>query len=407
MTIDPKINQMTLAHADIQVSPEQMMILNQKPPVEYEDLRLPGSAQGEGYQVILYGYADYIYTKEQAVGGASALSALLNRLKSTPIQASHYRLKGSVSTYSLRDRRFRVDYRVFNGQVCVFNIQVISEIQKLRDREEKVALYNVKKNGSGIWERGEKVQLVSTSYAAVNGQSNNLAKATWLMGKHLEVEFGEQLTEYTLFHNPSVGSKGDTWESTQDKLGFTTDVTKKFADTLVKTQTREGDTTWVAHSQGGVIFAEAVRYILNGNSSWALNGGMLNGIRHPEKGAVLDKQKVAMHGNANNNMRSKHLFKRAGVEVVASRGHDYDFVTNIMGLNTINPRKIVGSIVYANHVTGGSIPQSPHTTVQSMASWQENMSNGPGRGRNLIQKGFDNIEQAANRAVKVFRNYLP
>src|SRR5690606_41259880 len=82
---------------------------------------------------------------------------------------------------------------------------------------------------------------------------------------------------------------GDTWESLRDKLGFTTGVTRQFAKVLMDTQAQDNPTQWVVHSQGGVIFAEAVRYLLNGSSSWMLNKLRLNGLRNPDKGKMLNR----------------------------------------------------------------------------------------------------------------------
>jgi len=208
------------------------------------------------------------------------------------------------------------------------------------------------------------------------------------------------ISEYTLFHNPSDGEGWkDTWESVQDKFGFTTDVTKKFANVLQRTKTEEQQVKWVAHSQGGLIFAEAVRYTLNGNSGMAITGGF-NGIFRKDKGQVLDNHSVSFHGNANNNKRSKLLFDRAGVKVLATRGHDYDLVHNIIGLNSVNPWKFLGSVVYSNHVLGGSVQQSPHTMMhRDWAAWNINMSSGNGKGRGPIQKSFHAVDKTSRKAI--------
>ncbi len=51
----------------------------------------------------------------------------------------------------------------------------------------------------------------------------------------------------------------------QGKFEFATDVTNKFANLLKDTQkNKESDTSWVAHSQGGLIHSEGVRCIFNG-----------------------------------------------------------------------------------------------------------------------------------------------
>src|SRR5690625_8049870 len=89
------------------------------------------------------------------------------------------------------------------------------------------------------------------------------------MSRQLEFAFGRDLKEYTLFHNPSVGGLGDTWESVRDKLGFTTPVTREFARLLSQTQAAGNETRWVAHSQGGLILTEAVRGCRNGRHTYA------------------------------------------------------------------------------------------------------------------------------------------
>jgi len=125
----------------------------------------------------------------------------------------------------------------------------------------------------------------------------------------------------------------------------------------------------------------------------------LNGKRNAAQGELLDQHKVAFHGNANNVWRSKRLLERAGIKILAVKIHDYDLVGNLAGLNTANTRKLIGSIIYSNHLTGGSVSQSPHTTMQSMQKWEANMANGPGIGRGPLQKAFE-------ASVKIIDNYL-
>lgn len=407
--MDSSINQLTqllFRHGAIQTSPEHVAVLNshEMTPFIYEGLR--NDTAETGYKVILSGYAEFMRKKERVTNEFRDLQNLLKGLRSLPRPAQVKILKGSVSTFSLKSNFYRVDYRIANGQIIVYNIQPIDKLQKQRDRQEQVALYKIKRNEQGIWQVSNRVDSVTTRYAAVNGQSNNLAKASWLMGSHLEYEF-KNLQEYTLFHNPSVGGVGDTWESFRDKIGCTTPVTKKFAQILAATQAAGNETGWVAHSQGGAIFAEGVRYLLNGQSSWALNKFQLNGIRSPDKGELLNKQSVAFHANANNNFRSRPLFARAGIKVLAIRANDYDMVPNLIGLNTLNPRKLIGSLVYSNHVFKGSVAQSPHTLMQDQKTWSENMENGPGKGRGIIQKAFHKTEKTVSRLVRPRPNYLP
>ena len=395
--------QLLLKHGAVQTSPQHAAMLNSQSISRFISTVDQGPVVA-GYQVKLTGYAEFIRARERSTNEYRDLDDLLKSLRALPRSSHAQILKGSVSTYKLENGAYRVDYRIANGEVLVYNIQLIDKVQSQRDRLEQAGLYRVRKNNQGIWQVNGKAEKISTTYAAVNGQSNNLTKATWLMGAHLEYEF-KSLQEYTLFHNPSVGGIGDTWESFRDKMGITTVVTRHFAKVLADTQAQDNQTQWIAHSQGGVIFSEAVRYLLNGSSSWMFHKGRLNGLRAPEKGKLLDKHSIAFHGSANNTLRSKPLFSRAGVTVLAIRSNDYDLVPNIIGMNTLNPRKILGAVLYSNHVTSGSVLQSPHTLMQSQESWRHNMENGPGKGRNAIQKVFNKIETSIAKKSKP--NYLP
>jgi hypothetical protein len=407
--MDTSINQftqLTFRHGAIQTSPEHVAMLNSQEVIPFADNELESKPSSAGYKVLLTGYANFILEKEETSQQARDLRALLKSLRAMPRPNQAKVLKGSISTFKLENNYYRADYRIANGQVVVYNIQPVDKLQKQRDRQEQAALYKIKRNEQGIWQVSGRVETVNTRYAAVNGQSNNLAKASWLMGSHLEYEF-KNLQEYTLFHNPSIGGAGDTWESFRDKMGITTRVTKKFAQILAETQAAGNETGWIAHSQGGAIFAEGVRYLLNSQSSWALNKLRLNGIRNPDKGELLNKQSVAFHANANNNLRSKPLFSRAGIKVLAIRANDYDMVPNLIGMNTLNPRKLLGSLVYSSHVFNGSVAQSPHTLMQDQRTWDANMDNGPGKGRNIIQKAFNKTAKTASKLVKPRPNYLP
>ncbi len=400
------INKQIFAEGNIQVSPQEVLRLNAQPPSQFQ-ANFENTMVNNGYQLLLTGYAAKILQNEEALDYFTDLQRAIVSLRGNPRPTFGGYLKmGTVDTRTLESNSHHISYNIANGQVLIFNITLKDNVKLMRDKLEKIGLYNVKKIGQGRWET-EKVACVTTPYAAVNGQSNNLGKATWLMGAHLEFEFGENaVSEYTLFHNPSVGGPGDTWESIQDKFGMTTDVAIKLSEMLIKTQENKHQTKWMTHSQGGLIFAEAVRYHLNGNSSWAITGGF-NGVFGKNKGESLNMHSVAFHGNANNNVRSSVLFKRAGIDVLATRSNDYDMVNTIIGLNTLNAWRIIGSVVYAEHTMGGTIQQSPHTLMHdNFETWDEKMCNGPGDGRNNFQKGFDVIDKAGRGGVKYINNFL-
>lgn len=268
------INRHIFSEGNIQVSPAEIVQLNSKAPVPFKASYIKTSTDS-GYQVFLTGYAYKIFNQENNLVFRQSLERVINSLRSNARAYSRYKRAGSPSMLLYQADYHNIWYRFYSGQILIYNIELKDNFRLQLDKMEKVGIYKVKKNAQGIWESKGKVDKIGTTYAAVNGQSNNLAKATWLMGAHLDFEFGKNtVNEYTLFHNPSVGGLGDTWESVKDKFGVTTDVTKKFSQLLQDTQKAEHKTNWVAHSQGGLIFAEAVRYHLNGNSSWSLTGAL-------------------------------------------------------------------------------------------------------------------------------------
>ncbi len=401
------INNQIFAEGNIQASPQEVLRLNEQPPIQFQ-AAFEDTVINTGYQLLMTGYAAKVLQNEQEQVNFIDLQRSIASLRGNPRPSlGGYLKKGTIDTRTLSSSYFHISYNIANGQVLIFNITLKDHTKLQRDQLEKTGLYKVRKIREGEWKREKTSDVVQTPYAAVNGQSNDLGKATWLMGAHLEWEFGKnKVNEYTLFHNPSVGGPGDTWESIQDKFGITTDVTKKLSKILVKSQENKHQIQWMAHSQGGLIFAEAVRYHLNGNSSWALTGGF-NGVFRKDKGKSLNIHSVAFHGNANNNLRSSVLFKRAGIDVIATRANDYDMVNTIIGLNTINPWRLIGSAVYAGHVMGGTTQQSPHTLMHDdFNAWDQQMSNGPGKGRNNVQKGFDVIDKAGRGTIKYINNFL-
>lgn len=191
---------------------------------------------------------------------------------------------------------------------------------------------------------------VYTSVAGVNGILNETNYAPGLMGVHVNAERGSSSASlYTLYYNPTEGFLSDGWETFMDKLGFTTPVTKQFSQVLSDVQNGDKPVSWVAHSQGGAIFSEAVRF----------NGG------------DLSKNSVAFHSGANNAIVTNYILDKADIneqfpeQKTKYWNSPWDLVPNIIGLNTLNPIKIFGSIVASPLVIWGSPSLSPHTLPYS------------------------------------------
>lgn len=393
------------------MDPREIQVLNQRAPIRFNpgavfNQNLPANASG--YEIYLSGYADAVLKSIVSHSDKMALSRALTSLASNPRPIDGgFTKKGTVDTRAVKSgsistNRYKIEYRILSGQVTVMDIELLDKFQEALNKSEKPGLYVVKKSAEGFWKIGVKpstVNTITTKYAALNGQSNNRETAAWLMGRHLDYQYGrsDRIAEFTLFHNPSVGGLGDTWESMRDKFGFTTDVTKQFSQVLQEAQKKGEPVKWVAHSQGGLIFAEAVRYYLNGNSSWAIFGGF-NGAFGRNEGKSLDVHSVAFHGSANNRMRSSVLFDRAKVKVVDYLAHPYDMVHQIIGLNTLNPRKLLGSVVYAPLVFNGSTDESPHSgPFKGMENWNKATGRTPGHGGNIAQNAFSAVEPGMKR----------
>ncbi len=88
---------------------------------------------------------------------------------------------------------------------------------------------------------------------------HDLERAKDLMASHIQFAYKKDLQEFTLFHDPSDGGILDTYESSLDKKGKTTSVTKEFSDVLNNLQFARNDVRWVGYSQGGIIFTKAFR----------------------------------------------------------------------------------------------------------------------------------------------------
>jgi hypothetical protein len=264
-----------------------------------------------------------------------------------------------------------LDYVYDNGEITIEGIS-LDPASSMNAREQQQALYHVKKQmhvevGQGMskedqidlpaaWERIDKTDgFVHTQHAAVNGMLNDLDKATWLMGAHVQVGFANDAAqEYTLFHNPTRGFSSDLWDCISDKFGFSTAEAQHLADVLWDNQQNRRAVKWVVHSQGGLIFAEALRLHLK------------------HRGGALNYNSVIFHGNANNAWRTNTLLKHAQITRLApDRANDYDFVHQVLGLNG-NLFQMMGSTVHAPKLKGSDADQtySVHTLPNvSQETW--------------------------------------
>jgi hypothetical protein len=172
------------------------------------------------------------------------------------------------------------------------------------------------------WEKSKPTPSICTRHAAVNGMKNNLAKAQWLMGTHLDVAYPEaNLKEYTLFHNPTDGiTLSDIAECLWDKVAplpfMASCQVQHLADLLWQRQTQGQLTDWVVHSQGAIIFKAAVRYHLRVRA-----------------GSPLDRHTVAFHAGGSVVASARPYLAQTGIKIGLERINPYDLVPNLAGHN--------------------------------------------------------------------------
>jgi len=288
---------------------------------------------------------------------------------------------------------FSISYEIIEGAVYIKAI--IPDQNGEGNHKEIPGVYHVKRNTTtNEWEETRLSGYeVKTPFAALNGQSNVLKDARDLMAEHVKYAYDKNLSEYTLFHNPSDGGVWDTYESSQDKQGKTTGVSKEFSKVLNSVQVKGAPVKWVAHSQGGVIFTEAVRHhVVQG-------GGSLN------------SNSVWFHAGANNKKKTGRYLPLAGVEVLGYNDHPFDFVPQIIGRHATNVSNIVGSVLHAGYVFMGAAERSPHTLpYQGMGNYVEQMPgpyqatyNGAKALENKIDKGYEYVQNIPSRLKVAFK----
>ena len=113
-----------------------------------------------------------------------------------------------------------------------------------------------------------------------------------LMSEHVSTRFGAD--SFVLAHNPTEGFWADIGETAWDKAGFTTAISQHFGEALAGV---DHHVSWLAHSQGGEIFAEGARYALNHGSG------------------SLSNNTVAFDSGANNAWATNRILTRGGIQL--------------------------------------------------------------------------------------------
>lgn len=182
------------------------------------------------------------------------------------------------------------------------------------------------------WDIVKEVDEVTTAYAYVNGITGTLQRHADLGGAHMP----EGVREFTLFNNPSYGFFADLVESALDKLGLSSRPARQLADIMEKQTLAGRSVQWIAHSQGGAIFAEAMRIA----------------------DTKLTGQSVSFHAGANNRAVTNRIAREAGVTVKGYFYSPLDLVPNVIGANG-NPITMLLSLIFSPTLWFERL--SPHT----------------------------------------------
>ncbi|MGE0467631.1 MAG: RHS repeat-associated core domain-containing protein [Steroidobacteraceae bacterium] len=178
----------------------------------------------------------------------------------------------------------------------------------------------------------ESVDTPSSKTVFVNGMKNDLQTAAVKALK----QTGE--SSATLFYNPSHGFIADLTESFLMKITGTSSLGNQLAGVL---QNYSGLTAIVAHSQGSLIVSNALGVLAQSGFRFA------------------SQVSITYYGSAANVIVGRGLAQSVGANLNVVN-HALDAVGNIVGFNTLNPIKFVGSILASPTMFMGSAV-SPHS----------------------------------------------
>lgn len=303
-----------------------------------------------------------------------------------------FKARFRTGLYSIRSGDFTQTYAIYDQKIVVTEIAHTEQRLRQMDGSEKNGLYHVTQEvNTGLWRIENKVHRISTLYAAVNGQSNNLNKAVWLMGEHLRFRYGkDKVREFTLFHNKTYGGGLDTLQSIVNKFAITTRTARQLCAIMQDCQARSHKVRWLGHSQGAIMLHEAVNWHISTDGRSGIGGlakaavrrvkpllktaALVHGVNlendptgkkvmehHSAKASLLDVHTVALHGAATKQAQVRKSFSEAGINYIADVSHPLDMVNSLTGGNFSGLRDLRGSLMMMGHVFNGTTSQSTHT----------------------------------------------
>jgi RHS repeat-associated protein len=207
----------------------------------------------------------------------------------------------------------------WNPNARLFKVTGDPKTGEVTKRELITSAKDIKTRNATIW---------------VNGMANNEKNAAELGLFHT----GK--SEFYMIHNPSNGGLSDFGECSLQKLNLRTKVADSTRDILRQFDLKAANVT--AHSQGTMILNSA-----------------LSDLR--KEGKDMRGMNITYHGAAANVMLSKRLARQIGANINVFKGHALDPVHNLVGMNTLNPLRMAGSLIASPLIFQGDRDLSPHS----------------------------------------------
>ncbi|XPF95653.1 hypothetical protein ACM9HF_06465 [Colwellia sp. RE-S-Sl-9] len=264
-----------------------------------------------------------------------------------PFRSYHYLIRYSLSSNKIDIEDVLFD-RQLSGPKNNFSAErtMLYEVDRLTSATYDKAM---DKDGlkalEGAWERNPSpTSQVNTSHAAVNGMLNELDKAAWLMGTHLDAAYqSDGIKAYTLFHNPTDNLCLDLAECAFDKRqGKKSHNAQHLAAILAQNSQQGKKVKWLVHSQGAIIFCAALEHY------------------RIYYGKPLTTQEVAIHGSGANLTHLKKIANGMKMKIHSVRNNPFDLVPNIAGANDLSSSSLVRSMKFGKYLVADP-GISPHT----------------------------------------------
>jgi len=265
--------------------------------------------------------------------------------------------------YPFRNYHYLVEFSLKGNQINIEDVLFDKKLHGPKDNfsAERTMLYHVDRKTSatynkavddkgidkikGAWNRDPTpTPQITTTHAAVNGMLNELDKASWLMGTHLDTAYqSDGIKAYTLFHNPRDNAILDIAECAFDKgQGRTSHNARHLAAILAQNNQQGKQVKWVAHSQGAIIFCAALQHYR---------------IKY---GKPLTTQQLTIHGSGANIERLKNIAHSTGIKLNPARNNPFDLVANIAGSNDLSSSSLARSLKFSTLLLADPAI-SPHT----------------------------------------------